>query len=345
MPAQPPPMSAARSPATPGASQPPPAQGRLRQRQRSRRYHWRHGRPRGGGRLFRRSGQYDLALHHGCDRRPRAGGRRGGRHRRRASTGRRATAPGSWSCNDGRESSGRRCRRRIDGGRQPQSRRMPRTTRRSWGLGRHPRGRFRQRRLRCGGLPRHGCRQRSRRQGRNPHETLLHYLAQCGDFLGGRGDRPLNSRHQQREADRRRILAHRIRRRDIRHLRSSHRHAAKSNCLPSSVPSAITQAARSSGGSEKATSNGTPFRTRNRQSTRSGCLLSFLRRPQGFRAGGRKSTPRRRSRPASPSRATSDSTCASVAGAGTGTSSIASRSRPGAKPIHPGFAPASVPPP
>ena len=48
----------------------------------------------------------------------------------------------------------------------------------------------------------------------------------------------------------------------IDHVREFQRMARQSNTRPSSVPSATTNAIRSSAGRLKATSNGTPFRTR-----------------------------------------------------------------------------------
>jgi hypothetical protein len=48
----------------------------------------------------------------------------------------------------------------------------------------------------------------------------------------------------------------------IDHVREFQRMACQSNTRPSSVPSATTKAIRSSAGRLKATSNGTPFRTR-----------------------------------------------------------------------------------
>jgi hypothetical protein len=62
------------------------------------------------------------------------------------------------------------------------------------------------------------------------------------------------------------------------------RRVRQSNIRPSIVPSATIQASLSSTGRLKAMSNGTPFRTRNRQSTRSGCLLSFPQWPK-FQTG------------------------------------------------------------
>lgn len=61
------------------------------------------------------------------------------------------------------------------------------------------------------------------------------------------------------------------------HAGSFHFRAYQSNSRPSIVPSATIQASRSSGGRLNATSKGTPFLIRYRQSIRSGCLLSFPR--------------------------------------------------------------------
>ncbi len=68
---------------------------------------------------------------------------------------------------------------------------------------------------------------------------------------------------------------------------------AQSKCNPSSVPSATTQLKRSSDGNENATSNGTPFLTRYRQSIRSGCWLSF----PGWRSPMPKAQPPKAHRP------------------------------------------------
>ena len=62
--------------------------------------------------------------------------------------------------------------------------------------------------------------------------------------------------------------------------RSFQRKERQSNSRPSIVPSATIHSSLSSAGRQKATSKGTPFLTRNRQSIRSGCPLSFpSRRP------------------------------------------------------------------
>jgi hypothetical protein len=68
----------------------------------------------------------------------------------------------------------------------------------------------------------------------------------------------------------------------------------QSKTRPSSSPSATMKARRSAGGSRKATSKGTPFRSRNRQSTRSGCRLSFPRLASASRV---RAVPRKRAPP------------------------------------------------
>lgn len=59
-----------------------------------------------------------------------------------------------------------------------------------------------------------------------------------------------------------------------------HRPEDQSKCPPSSVPRATINARRSSVGRENATSKGTPFLIRYKQSIRSGCLASFPTYPR-----------------------------------------------------------------